>query len=130
MLICAHGDSCTNSLLQVSVGAGQQKMNRVCSEDSVPFFVELGSTLSSPDLAVTVFKLCSAGTFLISILPCKCQLCTGFPALPSNNPKMLHSTDLWWYLTGKHASRIQVYIHDCETSLQLNGSHFPTDMFF
>lgn len=95
-------------------GAGQLELVRVCFEDSVLLVVELGSTASGQDLAITVFKACSAESSLTSVLPHECCWHVVFPALQSAYPKLSCDTESVVVPSGKHPSSIQIYIYSCE----------------
>lgn len=86
-------------------GAGQLELDRVWFEDSVSL-VDLESAIYDQDLAITVFKACSAGLSLTSALLRECCWHTGFPALPSSHPKLFCNTESVVVPNGKHPSSI------------------------
>jgi len=95
-------------------GAGQG-----LSGDLVPLVVDLGRALSSQDLAITVFRECSAELFLTSVLPRACHWHTGFAALPSSRPKLLCNAASVVVPNGKHPSSISIHRGGCEGVLKI-----------
>lgn len=87
---------------------------RVCFEDVVPLVIDLGSAVSSQDLAITVSEACSADPSLTSVLPCELHWHTGFRTLPSSHPKLSHSAESTVVPNGKHPSTIQIDTDGCE----------------